>query len=82
VQILITVDSTEPTLQSDHQKKLGGLFWVIKRNYQLRWISVFLQQEKGWPELEPLAHRFALAAGVAVSVGFAKRKTSPSTRFQ
>ena len=52
MQILITVDSTEPTLQSDHQKYFGGLFWVIEKNYQLRWNSVFLQQEKGWPELE------------------------------
>jgi hypothetical protein len=48
----LSIDSTELTLQSDHQKYFGGLFWVIKRNYQLRWISVFLKQEKGWPELE------------------------------
>ena len=60
--ILIAVDSTEPTLQSDHQKYFGGLFWVIKRNYQLRWISVFLQQEKGLAGtgIEPATQGFSV----------------------
>jgi hypothetical protein len=45
--------STEPTLQSDHQDIFDDLFWVIKRNYQLRWISVFSGKRNGGRNWNP-----------------------------
>ena len=59
------LETTEPTLQSDHQKYFGGLFWVIKRNYQLRWNSGFLQQEKGLARtgIEPATQGFSVLPG-------------------
>ena len=38
--------------QAIFENVFEDLFWVIKRNYQLRWISVFSSKRKNWPELE------------------------------